>query len=112
MTDNPATVPIRTVDDLLDHDCILGHDYDLSVIDLGPVTRVVILTELGGKYQFWADSWEFSMQDGSRTLKLFGRGEGHQARTRREMELAAQMREDQLKMHDRMHGLTEGQEPE
>lgn len=51
-------------------------------LDLTKVTRVHIVTDLG-HYENWADSWEAVMQDDGRTLKLFGKGEGAQAKANR-----------------------------
>lgn len=83
----------------------------VDIIELEKITRLSIRTQLGS-YEYWADSWEFCLGDNDRTLRLFGRGEGRSARTQRDMELAAKTREDQIRMHERMQGLTEGQEPE
>lgn len=90
---------------------VSGDPEIVDIIELEKITRLSIRTQLGS-YEYWADSWEFCLGDNDRTLKLWGKGEGHSARTQRDLELAAQSRQDMLHMHDRMHGLTEGQEPE
>ncbi len=37
--------------------------------------------------EYWADSWELSLQDGGRTLKLFGKGSGSEAKALRDQAL-------------------------
>jgi len=50
------------------------------------VTRVVVVK--GVVYQeFWADSWQASVQDGARTLRLFARGDGSEAIAARNVSL-------------------------
>lgn len=41
----------------------------------GGVTRLVVEKE-GVCTEFWADSWIVDIQDGGRTVKLFGKGTG------------------------------------
>lgn len=47
--------------------------------DLVNVSRIQLQTELG-RYEFWADRWEFVVQDDGHTLHLRGRGEGTYAK--------------------------------
>jgi hypothetical protein len=53
---------------------------------LDDVTRIDIVTELG-RYTFWGDSWHYDEQDEGRTLKLFAKGDGAQARAERDAAL-------------------------
>ena len=55
--------------------------------ELTKVTRIQLQTDLG-RYEFWADRWEPTVQDDGRTLHLRGRGEGHHAKTQRDQEAA------------------------
>lgn len=48
------------------------------------VTRIQIHTELG-RYEFWADHWNFKVQDDGMTLFLLGQGEGKYARKQRDI---------------------------
>ena len=56
--------------------------------DLVDVTRISLRTELG-RYEFVADAWEPVVEDGGRTLKFYGRGDGSAAK--REWERARAM---------------------
>lgn len=58
--------------------------------DLAEVTRICLQTDLG-RYEFWADSWQPTVQDDGRTLHLRGRGEGTFAKTQRDLALAADL---------------------
>jgi hypothetical protein len=55
--------------------------------EIANVTRIQLQTELG-RYEFWADRWEPSVQDEGMTLYLRGRGEGKFAKTQRDLSLA------------------------
>ena len=51
-------------------------------------TRIVVVTESVGAQEFWADRWEVDIQDGGRTVKLFGTGSGDRAQRARRANLA------------------------
>lgn len=57
-----------------------------------PITRIQVVSGTpilrGVNQEFWADTWEFSLQDGGRTLKILGTGIGDEARLQRDLELA------------------------
>lgn len=55
-----------------------------------PITRIDIVDEKGVR-EFWADNWEFSLQDEGRTLKLFATGDGKEAETERAVALAKEI---------------------
>lgn len=59
------------------------------------VTRVGVVKPAGRttfmSTEHWADSWEPSLQDKGRTLKLFAKGSGHEAECERDKSLAADL---------------------
>ena len=53
------------------------------------VSRIDVVSASGrGASEFWADQWEAVLQDDGRTLKLFAKGRGVQAREERDRALA------------------------
>jgi hypothetical protein len=46
------------------------------------LTRVVVVTPNGGAREFWGDEWQISVQDDGQTIKLFSKGDGHEAQSR------------------------------
>lgn len=66
---------------------------DATSLKTSAVTRVEIVLPgglSGGEY--WADSWDFHLQDDGRTLKAFAKGSGASAHTTRSAELGAEIR--------------------
>lgn len=57
------------------------------------LTRVDIVgcVDAVGYRECWADSWELSVQDDGRTLKLFATGDGTTAKATRDQALAADL---------------------
>jgi len=69
--------------------------------DFADVTRLQIVTELG-RYEHWADCWEFSLQDDGRTLKVWGRGEGDKPRAERNKKVLEDIEASQADQRARM----------
>lgn len=58
---------------------------------LSPVTRIDIVQDSARQREHWADSWELSVQDHGKTLKLFALGDGDKAKDQRDAALAERM---------------------